>query len=52
MATIVLPLVVTVLGILVYLLAANPKAQEMGKIAYFVGLLVLVAALGTKQLHF
>jgi Na+/phosphate symporter len=34
-----LAIVVLVLGALVYALAANPKASEMGRIAFFVGLL-------------
>lgn len=33
-------------GLLVYLLSANPKAQELGRIMFFCGLLVTTFALG------
>jgi hypothetical protein len=44
MITIVAPLIVLVLGVLVYALAANGKVQELGRLAYFVGLFWAVAA--------
>ncbi len=43
--TILVPFAVMVLGALVYALAANPKASEMGRLAYFAGLVVLVFVL-------
>jgi SpoU rRNA methylase family enzyme len=36
----VLPLVVLILGLLMYALATNAKVQEMGRIAFAFGLLV------------
>lgn len=39
------PLVIAVVGALVYALASNSKASEMGRIAFFVGLLWLVYSL-------
>jgi Na+/phosphate symporter len=44
MPTVILlvPLLVTIVGALMYALATNSKVSEMGKIAFFVGLLVLV----------
>lgn len=40
-----IPLVLVVLGALVYALAQNSKAAEMGRIAFFVGLLWLAYSL-------
>jgi hypothetical protein len=51
-ATIVVPAVVLVVGCLMYALAANPKVSEMGRIAYFVGLLWLVYEIMGRALHF
>lgn len=39
---VILPLLVAVVGVLVYALASNPKVQEMGRIAFFCGLLVFL----------
>ncbi len=39
MAIILLPALVALLGLVVYLAAANPKAAELGRIGFFVGLL-------------
>lgn len=46
------PLLVAVLGLLVYALASNPKAAEAGRLAFACGLLVtlLVAAHSTVRL--
>lgn len=33
-----LPLLVAVIGVLMYALATNPKVAEMGRIAFFCGL--------------
>jgi Na+/phosphate symporter len=40
--SILLSVLVAVIGILIYALAANPKVQEMGRIAFFCGLLVFL----------
>jgi Na+/phosphate symporter len=40
-------LVVCIVGALVYALASNAKAAELGRIAYFVGLFVTIWHLGT-----
>ena len=40
MITIMPPLLVCVLGALVYAMATNPKLSEMGRLAFFAGLLV------------
>lgn len=50
-AIILYPLVVAILGLLVYLLAANPKAQEIGRIMFFCGLFWLVAMFSGRTLH-
>jgi hypothetical protein len=52
MATIAIPLLVAVIGALVYALSSNGKVSRMGEIAFFVGLLWLVYQLGSRQLHF
>jgi hypothetical protein len=51
MVVALIPLLVAVVGALVYALAANPKLQEMGRIAYFVGLLWLVYDFATRVVH-
>jgi len=40
----IIPVIVLVVGLLTYALAGNPKAQEAGRIAFFVGLFFAVAA--------
>ncbi len=40
MMTVLLPLLVCILGLLAYALATNGKIQEVGRLAYAVGLLV------------
>jgi Na+/phosphate symporter len=37
-----LSLLVAIVGCLVYALAANPKVNELGRIAFFAGLLVFL----------
>jgi len=34
------PVIVCILGVLVYALSANPKSSEMGRLAFFAGLFV------------
>ena len=45
MLTILLPLLVAVVGLVLYAISANPKVSELGRIAYFCGLLVVTFAL-------
>ncbi len=45
------PLVVCIIGLLVWALASNAKVSEAGKIAYFVGLFWLVYTLASKTLR-
>jgi len=40
----VVPVLATVIGLLVYALATNPKAQEMGRLSFGCGLLVTLFA--------
>lgn len=40
------PLVVSLVGLLMYVLAANPKVCELGRIMFGVGLLVALLAVG------
>ena len=43
-------LLVCVLGLLLYVLSANPKLQELGRIAFFAGLLAFL--LQAPNAHF
>ncbi len=44
-------LIVAVIGAVLYVVAANPKAAELGRIAYFAGLFWLVAEVGKIALR-
>lgn len=48
-----IPAIVCIAGALVYALSSpnNPKAAELGRIAYWCGLLVTVWELATKAVH-
>ena len=52
MVIILWPVLVLVLGALVYGFASNPKLSEMGRIAYFVGLLWAVYDLAPRVVRF
>ncbi len=41
----ILPAVLVIVGLLVYMLAGNPKATELGRITFACGLLVLAYVL-------
>lgn len=41
-----LALVIAIIGLLVYMLASNAKAQEVGRILFFCGALVFTSVLG------
>lgn len=51
MNQLVWPLVVTIAGALVYAFAGNAKAAELGRIAFFCGLLWLVYATSGRMLR-
>ncbi len=51
MATIIIPLVVAVVGALMYALASNPKLSEMGRLLFFVGSMWTVYITIGKQFH-
>lgn len=40
--TIYLSLLVALVGVLMYILASNPKIQELGRISFFAGLLAFL----------
>lgn len=42
-----LPLLVALIGVLMYALATNPKLQEIGRLAYFAGLLAFLLIAGS-----
>lgn len=41
----IVPAVLTIVGLLVYMLAANPKAVELGRITFACGMLVMAYVL-------
>ena len=41
-----LPLLIAIIGALVYALAANPKAAELGRLMFFCGLWVFLLVYG------
>ena len=45
---VLLPVLVAVVGVLCYALATNPKVAEMGRIAFFCGLLAFLLAGGEQ----
>ncbi len=47
MAIAILPILFALVGALVYALSANAKAGELGKLAYFAGMLALAFALAS-----
>lgn len=51
MVVAIYPLVIAVVGLLMWVLSSNPKVSEAGKILFFCGALVLTMALGSKTLH-
>ena len=42
-----IPFAVAIIGLVVYLAAANPKAAELGRVAFWVGLLVGLLRVGS-----
>jgi|GEM_PF-2742832 len=50
--TILLPLLVAIVGMLVYALAAGPKPAEIGRLAYACGLLVTLFELASHVIKF
>jgi len=50
--TILLPLLVAIVGMLVYALAAGPKPAEIGRLAYACGLLVTLFELASHVIRF
>lgn len=49
--TILVSAAVCVVGALMYALASNGKVQEMGRLAFFVGLFWLVAEFARSAVH-
>ena len=45
---VLLPLLVAIVGVLMYALSANPKVAEMGRIMFFAGLLAFLLAGGEQ----
>lgn len=45
------PAIFAVVGLLLYILATNPKLQEIGKLTFFAGFLVTMFTLASKTVH-
>jgi hypothetical protein len=45
-----LSLLVALIGVMTYVLATNPKVQEVGRIAYAFGLLAFLLAVGSGHI--
>lgn len=45
---VLLPLLVAIVGLLVYALSANPKVQELGRISFAMGLLAFLLTSGER----
>jgi Na+/phosphate symporter len=50
--TILFPALVALLGLLCYIISSNPKINELGRIAFFCGLLVTTFVLASQTLSF
>jgi hypothetical protein len=46
-----LSLLVAIVGVLIYALATNAKVSEIGRLAYFAGLLAFLIATSTTRIH-
>lgn len=47
----VIPLIVALVGVLMYALCANPKLARIGEILFFCGTLVTLLGVGNKSWH-
>ena len=46
--SIYLSLLVCLIGMVIYAIASNPKAQELGRLSFFAGLLAFLINVGPK----
>ncbi len=51
MLVVILPLLVAIVGVLVYALSANAKVAEIGRLAYFAGVVVTLWQCASRTLH-
>lgn len=47
----IIPLLACIAGLLIYVLASNPKLTELGRIAFACGLLVTLAVFAGHTVH-
>jgi hypothetical protein len=50
--TILIPLLIALVGVLLYALAANPKVSEIGRIMFWTGLLATLLRVGPASVSF
>ena len=48
----IIPVLVLIIGLLMYFASANPKVQETGRIMFFCGLLVVLFLVGNTTVRF
>lgn len=51
MAIAIFPIIIAVIGILLYFISANGKVQEVGRLMFFCGLLVLTFVLSREVIR-
>ncbi len=49
--TAIIPLIVCIIGLIVYIVSSNPKISEVGRIAFFCGLLATCLAFAGSSVH-
>jgi Na+/phosphate symporter len=47
----IVAVIVALVGLILYLLASNPKAAEIGRILFFCGVMAAVLAAGNHTIH-
>lgn len=48
----IIPFIIMIVGLLLWVLASNPKVSEAGRIMFFCGLLVTTFEFGRETVHF
>lgn len=51
MATMLIPVLLIVVGVLIYALATNPKVAEIGRLTFFAGMLSLALFFSQRLVH-
>jgi hypothetical protein len=49
--TVIVPVVAAIIGAVLYLIASNPKAVELGRMTFFAGILVSLLVTANSFIH-